>query len=218
MYPKRATAHRRNSFVECRENPRLANSRCDVMSVHVGPKVRINTGEDDADFLARQIFEQMAYGLRGGVVYICDRARIDDEPADRRRRAIHEGVHFDGKAVSVCVKQIGIETINNEPRFCLLARCCDHWHPAAGSVRRKDHSVRAVTVAHMPEERKSDRHQDALLDADRDNRRRGGDGKIKLAWAFVANITQTLYVDHPEGDREDDAGQHAARQVLERAG
>jgi len=41
--------------------------------------------------LARQIIEQIAHGLRGGVVYICDRACIDDEPADARRRAIHEG-------------------------------------------------------------------------------------------------------------------------------
>ena len=73
-------------------------------------------------------------------------------------------------------------------------------------------------MAHVPEERQSDRQQDALLDADRDNCRRGDDGKIKLARAFAANIAQTLYVDHPERDRKHDAGQHAARQILERAG
>ena len=61
------------------------------MSVHVGPKVPTDTCEDHADPLARQIIEQIAHGLRGGVVYICDRACIDDEPADGRRRAIHEG-------------------------------------------------------------------------------------------------------------------------------
>ena len=106
MCPKRATAYRCDGFVECRENPHLADGRCDVVSVHVGPKVWTDTCENDADALARQIFEQIAYGLRGGVVYICDRACINDEPADRRRRALHEGAHFDGKAVSVRVKQI----------------------------------------------------------------------------------------------------------------
>jgi hypothetical protein len=47
------------------------------MSVHVGPKVPTDTCEDHADPLARQIIEQIAHGLRGGVVYICDRACID---------------------------------------------------------------------------------------------------------------------------------------------
>ena len=70
----RRRAHRGDGFVECRENPRLADRRCDVMSVHVGPKVPTDTREDHADPLARQIIEQTAHGLRGGVVYICDRA------------------------------------------------------------------------------------------------------------------------------------------------
>jgi hypothetical protein len=87
----RRRARRGDCFVECRKNPRLADRRCDVMSVHVGPKVPTDTREDHADPLARQIIEQTAHGLRGGVVYICDRACIDDEPADGRRRAIHEG-------------------------------------------------------------------------------------------------------------------------------
>ena len=75
-----------------------------------------------------------------------------------------------------------------------------------------------IAVAHMPEQRQSDRQQDALLDADRDNGRRGGDGKIKLARAFAPNVAQTGDVDHADRDREHDAGQHAARQVLQRAG
>jgi hypothetical protein len=86
----RRRAHRGDGFVECRENPRLADRRCDVMSVHVGPKVPTDR-EDHADPLARQLIEQIAHGLRGGVVYMGDRACIDDEPADGRRRAIHEG-------------------------------------------------------------------------------------------------------------------------------
>ena len=75
-----------------------------------------------------------------------------------------------------------------------------------------------IAVAHVPEQRQRDRQQDALLDADRDNGRRGGDGEIKLARAFAADVAQTGNVDHPDRDREHDAGQHAARQVLERAG
>jgi hypothetical protein len=46
--------------MECRENPRLADRRRDVVSVHVGPKVRTDAREDDADTFARQIFEQIA--------------------------------------------------------------------------------------------------------------------------------------------------------------
>ena len=68
-----------------------ALGRSHVMSVHVGPKVPTDAREDHANPLARQIIEQIAHELRGGVVYICDRACVDDEPADGRQRAIHEG-------------------------------------------------------------------------------------------------------------------------------
>ena len=44
------------------------------------------------------------------------------------------------------------------------------------------------------------------------------DGEIELARAFAADVPQSLHVDHPDRDREHDAGQHAARQVLQRAG
>src|SRR6202035_444790 len=44
--------------------------------------------------LSLSAVEQIAYGLRGGVVEIRDGARVDNEPADRRRRALHEGAHF----------------------------------------------------------------------------------------------------------------------------
>jgi len=54
--------------------------------IHVGSQIGADTGENDADILARQIGEQVAHGLRGGEVYIFDRSCIDDEPADRRRR------------------------------------------------------------------------------------------------------------------------------------
>jgi len=70
----------------------------------------------------------------------------------------------------------------------------------------------------MPEERQSHGQQDALLDADRDNCRRSDEGKIKLARAFAANVTQTRHIDHPERNCEHDARQPAAWQVSERAG
>ena len=97
MCPRVATAYRRDSFVECRENPRLTDSCHDAVSLHIGTKVRADTSEDDGNPMARQIIEQIAYGLRGGVVYIRDRARVDDEPANRRRRALDEGTHLDGE-------------------------------------------------------------------------------------------------------------------------
>ena len=95
---KRTTAHRCDGFVECRENPHLADSRCDAVSVHVGPKVWTDTCENDADALARQIFEQIAYGLRGGVVYICDRACINDEPVDRQSARTPRGRALRGQS------------------------------------------------------------------------------------------------------------------------
>jgi hypothetical protein len=54
--------------VECRKNPGLADSCCDLVSVHVGSKVRTDTCEDDADPLVRQIVEQIAHGSRGAIV------------------------------------------------------------------------------------------------------------------------------------------------------
>jgi hypothetical protein len=47
-------------------------------------------------------------------------------------------------------------------------------------------------VPHVPKDGKGDRQQDALFDADRNNRRSGSQGEIKLPWAFAANIAQTL--------------------------
>ena len=43
-----------------------------------------------------------------------DGARVDNEPVDRRRRALREGTHFIGEAVDVRVKQIRAEPINNQ--------------------------------------------------------------------------------------------------------
>jgi hypothetical protein len=60
--------YRSDRFVECRENPRRADRCRDVMSVHVGPKVRTDTCEDNADPLACQIIEQITYALRSGAV------------------------------------------------------------------------------------------------------------------------------------------------------
>ena len=50
--------------------------------------------------------------------------------------------------------------------------------------------MRAIAVAHMPEERQRDRQQDAYFDADRDDCHRGDDGKIKLAGAFARRMSR----------------------------
>ena len=88
--PERAKAHCGDSFVKCRENLRLTDRCRDAVPVHVGSQVWIDTREDHVDPLAVQIIEQIAYGLRGGIIDIRDRARIDNEPPHRRRRALHE--------------------------------------------------------------------------------------------------------------------------------
>ena len=73
-------------------------------------------------------------------------------------------------------------------------------------------------MAHVPEQRQDDRQHDAFLDADGHHHRGGGDGKEEFARTFAADVAQAGDVDHPDRDREHDGGQHAARQVLQRAG
>ena len=119
---KSAKAHRSDSFVKRRENLRFPDRCRDAVPVHVGSQVRTDTREDHADPLAVQFIEQIAYGLCSGVVDIRDRACIDDEPTNRRRRMLHEGAHFVDKAILVRIKKIRAEPIDNQPRFSLLAR------------------------------------------------------------------------------------------------
>ena len=75
-----------------------------------------------------------------------------------------------------------------------------------------------IAVAHVPQQRQDDGHQDALLDADRDDGRCGENRQLELPRAFTANIAQPPHIDHPDRDREHDGGEHAARQVLQWAG
>jgi hypothetical protein len=56
-------------------------------------------------------------------------------------------------------------------------------------------------VAHVSEERQSNRQQDTLFDTDRDNCCRGADGKVKLAWAFATNIEQSFRVNREPSTR-----------------
>jgi hypothetical protein len=97
----RIAPHGRDGFVKCCENPLLAEDRRDVVSFHVGSKIGTDPGEDDVDPATRQFVEQIAYRLRGGVVDIRDCAGVNDEPANRRRRGIHQGTHLVGEAVTL---------------------------------------------------------------------------------------------------------------------
>ena len=78
--PGHVAACRRNAFVQCRKNPRLADRRGNAVAIHIGSKIRTDTREDDADLSLRQIAEQIAHGLRGGVIDIRDGAGVDDKP------------------------------------------------------------------------------------------------------------------------------------------
>ena len=73
-------------------------------------------------------------------------------------------------------------------------------------------------MADVPDERESDRQQDALLDADRRHGRGGEKRQEEFARAFAPDVRRGLHVDHADRDGEHDARQHAARQVLQRAG
>ena len=75
-----------------------------------------------------------------------------------------------------------------------------------------------IAVADMPHQREADRKQDALLDADRHDRRGGEDRQQEFAPALLKDAAEALHVDHADGDREHDARQHAARQILQRTG
>ena len=107
----------RYRFVKRGENPLLADRASDAMPLHVRSKIRRDAREHDTDLSVCEFVEQVAHGLRGGVVDVGDRAGIDDEPADRHRRAVDEIAHLVGKEVGVGVKQIRTEAIDNEPRL-----------------------------------------------------------------------------------------------------
>ena len=100
------SSHHGKGFVKRSENPRLTDGCSDAVPVHVRPQVRTHTREDHAHSLARQIIEQIAYGSCCGVIDSRDRARIDDEPSDRCRRALNESTHFVDKTVVVRVEQV----------------------------------------------------------------------------------------------------------------
>ena len=119
--------------------------------------------------------------------------------------------------VDVRVKQITAEARTTSIRF--LARRYRHRDPSSSLVLRQHHRVRAITVAYMSHQRQRNRQKDALLDADRDNRRRGGDGKVELPWASSLRMSRkpfTLII--PIAIENTIAPTYSARQVLKRAG
>ncbi len=106
---------------------------CSVLKIRVSPIAAVTpcpsrsdrkyelTREDHVDPLAAQIVEQIAHGLRGGIVNIRYRACVDDEPTNRRPRAFHKGANFADEAVVIRVKQICAEPIDDQHEFGLLA-------------------------------------------------------------------------------------------------
>jgi hypothetical protein len=80
--------------------------------------------------------KQVAHGLCSGVVDICDCARIDDEPANRCRCALHEGANFVDKAILVRIKKVRPEAINDQSRSVSApgnAGAGSHWPVASGT-------------------------------------------------------------------------------------
>src|SRR5215469_6834583 len=79
--------YRGEGFVQRCENPFLANGSCNSVPIHVGLKVRADPSEDDLDASRLKFINQIANRLRSRIVDIRYGARIDNKPADRRRRA-----------------------------------------------------------------------------------------------------------------------------------
>ena len=74
--------------------------------------------------------------------------------------------------------------------------------------------MRLIAVPDVPHQREADRKEDALLDADRNDRRGGRGRQQEFAPALLKDASQARDVDHAGGDREHDARQHAVRQIL----
>jgi hypothetical protein len=74
--------------------------------------------------------------------------------------------------------------------------------------------MRLVAVADVLDKRESNCEKDALLDADRGHRHCGEKRQEEFAWAFAPSVAETLHIDHADRDRENDARQHAVRQVF----
>ena len=178
---------RGDSFVECREDVPFTDGSGDAVAIHVGPQVVVYAAKDHADLLAFEILEEFEQGLGSGVVDVGDGACIDDKAMDGRRRVRHERAYFVGKAVLVGVEQIRAEAIDDDAGFRHRAGSGGYGHPSAAGIGCEYHGVRAVAVAHMPEERQRNCEQDTLLDAEGNNGRGGGDGEIVLAGTFAAN-------------------------------
>ena len=57
-----------------------------------------------------------------------------------------------------------------------------------------------------------------MLNADHRYGRGSREGEKKLAVALAPNVREAFQVDHSDSDSEDDARQHAPRQILKRLG
>jgi hypothetical protein len=213
-----AAAHRGEGFVKRREDSGFSDRGGDAVPVHVGPQVAADAREHQIDASALQLLEQVENRARGRVVEIRDRGGIDDEPVHWCRSMLHEGLHFIGEAVLVGVEEIRTEPIDDQSRLRLRARRRRSRLPPASGVRHQDHRVRPIAVAHVPEQRQRHCQEDAFLDADEHDHRGRDERKRELPRALAADVAQASDVDEPDGDRENDATEHAKRQVLKRAG
>lgn len=84
------------------------------------------------------------------------------------------------------------------------------------SVARDHRDVRPVAVAHVLDERQNDGDDDAILDAEPDDGRCGGEGEGELPGAVRPDFAEPSHVDQPDSDEEHDGrkdrrGQQAQR-------
>ncbi len=77
--------------------------------------------------------------------------------------------------------------------------------------------MRSIAVIDVPKQGKADCDQNALLYSNSSNGSGRKQGKPQLAGALTPNVAQTTYIDHADGDRENDRREHAARQILKRS-
>ena len=129
-----------------------------------------------------------------------------------------QGADLVDEEVAVGVPEVGAEPVDDQPGRGLPPRRGGDRDPRAGGAGGQHHRVRSVAVTDMAEQRQGDRHQDPLLHPDGDDGCRRGGGQHELSGAFAADATELAQVDHADADREDDGGQDAARQILQRPG
>src|SRR5271157_4545123 len=112
-----AGAHRGESLVKRREDPRFSNFLANAVPVEVRAQIGAHARERDANVLGCEFAEQVADSPGGRIVEVGHSAGVEDEPPDRRGRLVDERAHLVGESIGVGVEQIRAEPVDDKSGF-----------------------------------------------------------------------------------------------------